>query len=313
NNTPGVSLAVTDRQKLLHVATYGVADLVARRPLTPDHLLEIGSITKSFTSIALLQLRDQGRFDPRAPVTTYLPWFKVQTSFTPLTPHDLMTHTAALPRDRDDIPSSLYQAVALRDRVVGEAPGKHFRYSNIGYQVLGYMLEAISGKPYAETITTRILQPLGMTHTVPEITNGMRPRLAVGYESLYDDRPEPSDHPLVQGAFTEYGAGDGCIASTPADMAAYVRMLLNRGAGPRGRVLSEEGFRLLTQPAIEAGEGWSYGYGLETRRRDGHSLVAHNGGMIGYYARILGDLDRGLGVAVMINGPGDRDSIASVA
>src|SRR6266704_2937609 len=123
---PGVSLALTDRQRLLHVATYGLADLEARRPLTPDHLLEIGSITKSFTSIALLQLHDEGRFDPRAPVTTYLPWFKVQTPYTPLTPHDLMTHTAALPRDRDDIPSSLYQAVALSERVVGEAPGKPF-------------------------------------------------------------------------------------------------------------------------------------------------------------------------------------------
>src|SRR5207249_7175266 len=252
NNTPGVSLAVTDRQKLLHVATYGVADLVARRPLTPDHLLEIGSITKSFTSIALLQLRDQGRFDPRAPVTTYLPWFKVQTSFTPLTPHDLMTHTAALPRDRDDIPSSLYQAVALSDRVVGEAPGRHFRYSNIGYQVLNYMLEAIDGRPFAEIARARILEPLGMTHSAPALTHELRPRLAIGYMDLFDDRPAHPGHPLVEGTWVEYGAGDGCIAATPADLAAYVRMLLNRGAGPRGRILSEEGFGLLTQPAIDA-------------------------------------------------------------
>ncbi|PYT12742.1 MAG: hypothetical protein DMF51_12480, partial [Acidobacteria bacterium] len=122
-NIPGVSLALTDRQRLLHLATYGYANLDARRPLTPDHLLEIGSITKSFTSIALLQLRDEDRFDPQAPVTQYLPWFKVQTPYAPIRPHDLMTHSAVLPRDRDDIPSSLYQAVALSERVVGEAPG----------------------------------------------------------------------------------------------------------------------------------------------------------------------------------------------
>src|SRR2546428_10592451 len=302
---PGVSLALTDRQRLLHVATYGYANLDARTPLTPAHLLEIGSITKSFTSIALLQLRDEGRFEPKAPVTTYLPWFSIESSFEPITPHDLMTHSAGLPPDRDDIVSSLYQAVALRDRVVGAAPGTHFRYSNIGYQVLSYMLEELSGKPYAETIRARILQPLGMTHTVPGITSDIRPRLAVGYESLYDDRPDPPDHPLVPGTFTEYGAGDGCIASTPADMAAYVRMLLNRGAGPRGRILSEDGFTLLVKPVIKAQEDWFYGYGLEGRQASGHTLIAHNGGRVGYHARILADLDSGIGVAVMINGPGD--------
>src|SRR6266704_1067760 len=96
---PGVSLALTDRQRLLHVATYGYASLEARRPLTPDHLLEIGSITKSFTSIALLQLRDEGRFDPKSPVTEYLPWFSIESSFEPITSHDLMSPSAALPRD----------------------------------------------------------------------------------------------------------------------------------------------------------------------------------------------------------------------
>ncbi len=310
---PGVSLALTDRDRLLRVKTYGFANLDAKTPLTPAHLLEIGSITKSFTSIALLQMRDEGRFDPKVPVTTYLPWFSIESSFEPITPHDLMTHSAGLPRDRDDIVSSLYQAVALRDRVVGAAPGTHFRYSNIGYQVLSYMLEGLSGKPYDETIRERILQPLGMTHTVPGITSDIRPRLAVGYESLYDDRPDPPDHPLVPGTFTEYGAGDGCIASTPADMAAYVRMILNRGAGPHGRILSEDGFGLLIKPVIKAGEDWFYGYGLESRQASGHTLVAHNGGMVGYYARILADLDSGVGVAVMINGPGDRDSIAAYA
>src|SRR3989449_4370681 len=111
---PGVSLALTDRTRLLRVKTYGFANLDSRAPLRPDHLLEIGSISKSFTSIALLQLRDEGRFDPKTPVTTYLPWFSIETSFEPLTPHYLLSHTAALPRDRDDIRSSLYHAGALR-------------------------------------------------------------------------------------------------------------------------------------------------------------------------------------------------------
>src|SRR3989441_3440668 len=282
---PGVSLALTDRTRLLRVKPAGFAHLDSRAPLRPEHLFETGSISKSFTSIALLELRDEGRFDPKAPVTTYLPWFSIQSSFEAITPHDLMSHTAGLPRDRDDIVSSLYQAVALKERVVGEAPGQHFRYSNIGYQVLSYMLEELSGKPYAEIVRARILEPLGMTHTVPAITSDLRPRLAVGYERLYDDRPSSPDHPLVQGTWTEYGAGDGCIAATPADLAAYVRMLLNRGAGPRGRILSEDGFNLLIQPVVKAAEDWVYGYGLDKSQAFGHSIVAHSGGKIGGFAR----------------------------
>lgn len=311
--TPGVALALTDAKRLLRVKTYGFANLESRAPLTPDHLLEIGSISKSFTAIALLQLRDEGRFDPRAPVTASLPWFSIRSTFEPITPHHLLSHTAALPRDRDDIVGSLYTAVALREREAGEAPGRHFRYSNIGYQVLSYMLESIAGRPYAEIVRGRILEPLGMAQTAPAITHDLRPRLAVGYEDLYDDRPSHPSHPLVPGTWTEYGVGDGCIAATPADLAAYVRMILNRGAGPRGRILSEDGFRLLIQPAIAMDDEWSYGFGLAVRGQDGRTLVAHSGGMIGYAARILADLDDGLGVAVLINGPGDPTRLAADA
>src|SRR3989442_12339485 len=97
---PGVALALTDRTRLLRVKTYGFANLDSRSPLRPDHLLEIGSISKSFTSISLLHLRDEGRFDPKAPVTTYLPWVSIESAFEPFTPHDLFSHTPPLPPAR---------------------------------------------------------------------------------------------------------------------------------------------------------------------------------------------------------------------
>src|SRR2546428_10962593 len=83
---PGVSLALTDRTRLLRVKTYGFANLDSRAPLRPDHLLEIGSISKSFTSIALPQLHHEGRFDPKTPLSTHLPWVSIESSFQPLTP-----------------------------------------------------------------------------------------------------------------------------------------------------------------------------------------------------------------------------------
>lgn len=307
---PGMAVALTDRQGLLRVETYGFADLRARTRLRPEHLFEIGSISKSFTAIALLQDMEKGRFDPQAPIARYLPWFKVRTRYAPITGHHLLTHTAGLPDGHDDVPSSLYQVVVVREVSAGYAPGRHYSYSNIGFQILGAALEEIDGTPYPEIIRERILAPLGMKESEPAITHETRRRLAVGYEPFYDDRPAGPDHPLAEATWLEYGAGDGSIAATPADLAAYLRMLLNRGAGPHGRILSEESFRLMTRPAIPAGDGESYGYGLVVQPVGGHTLVHHTGGMVGYHSMILGDLDDGVGIVVLINAPGRKEKVA---
>lgn len=313
-NTPGLAVAITSRDRLLHVATFGFADLAARRPLTPDTLFEIGSISKSFTSIALLQLRDEGRFDPQAPIARYLPWFGVKSSYAPITGHHLMTHTSGLPRDRDDVPSSRYQAYAVREREVGYAPGLHYAYSNVGYQVLGYALESVAQQPYAEAIAGRILKPLGMRATASQFTHATRPRIAVGYQRLYDDRPSHPAHPLVPATWLEYAAGDGSIVSTPADMAAYARMLLNRGAGPGGvRVLSEDGFKLLTERAIPSGDKSWYGYGMGTSERDGRVLLSHSGGMVGYASMLVADPEAGVAAVAFVNGPGQPGAVAHFA
>lgn len=313
-NTPGMAVAITSRERLLHVGAFGYANLHAKRPLTADALFEIGSISKSFTSVALLQLRDEGRFDPRAPIARYLPWFSVRSSFAPITGHHLMSHTSGLPRDRDDVPSSRYQAYGLREREAGYAPGVHYAYSNVGYQVLGYALESIAKAPYAQVIAGRVLAPLGMSASVAQFTHETRLRLAVGYERLYDDRPTHSAHPLVPATWLEYAAGDGSIVSTPADMAAYARMLLNRGAGPNGRrVLSEDGFRLLTQRAILAGEQSWYGYGMSTSERNGRVVLSHSGGMVGYASMLVADPEAGVAAVVLVNGPGNPGAVAHFA
>lgn len=310
DGTPGLALALTDREGLLRAKTYGLASLEARTPLAPDRLFEIGSISKSFTAVALLQLRDEGKFDPQAPIVKYLPWFRIDSKYAPITGHHLMSHTGGLPRDRDDIPSSLFQAAALAERSTGGAPGAHYAYSNIGYQVLGYLLEAVAKQPYAEIIRKRLFEPLEMTGSEAAITHDLRRRLAVGYEPLYDDRPTHPGQPLVPGTWVEYGAGDGSISATAGDLAAYLRMLLNRGAGPRGRILSTQSFELLIQRAVKTGEGEHYGYGLAVRDAEGHTVIGHSGGMIGYSSHIVGDLDDGLGVVVLVNGPGDPERVA---
>lgn len=307
SGTPGLALAVTNRQGLLYVATYGFADLKARRPVTPDTLFEIGSISKSFTAIALLQLREEGKFDPQAPLTKYLPWFEIQTKYEPLTGHHVLTHSAGILRDRPDIGFSPYVVYSLREQQTAYAPGKNFSYSNMGYEVLGCLLEHLEGKPYEEIVRRRIFAPLGMTASSPAITNEIHSRLAVGYIPFHDDRPAQSSEPLIEAPYHARRGAAGDAAATAADLAAYLRMLLNRGAAPGGRVLSEESLALLIQPAVTVGdenEKRFYGYGLFTRVVEGHQRVWHGGETNGYTAWMGGDLTDGLGVVVLLNALG---------
>ena len=308
-NIPGIAIALTDGEKLLRVSTYGYADVAARHPVMPDTLFEIGSISKSFTSLAILQLREERRLDLHEPMTRYLPWFEIRSEYEPITLHHLMSHTAGIVRGAVFLGDPRYEVWTLRETEATAPPGTYYHYSNAGYKTLGVIVEAIGGQPFGDIIQSRILDPLEMASTDPIITNETRKRLAVGYEAFYDDRPPAPDHPFATAAWYEYVAGDGSIASTPADMAAYMRMLINRGRGPRGRIISEESFDLMTEQVIaseEEGRDCYYGYGLEISESDGCSMISHSGGMVGFYSYMLVDMSSRLGIAVLMNGPGDR-------
>lgn len=297
-NVAGLAVAVTNREQLLGIRTYGYADVSARRPITPETLFEIGSIGKSFTAIALLQLHAEGRVDLHAPVTQYLPWFEVRSQFGPITLHHLLSHTAGIVSSPNITNDSRYDVYALRETETGSPPGAHFYYSDVGYRALGLVLEEVTGQSYADAIRTRILTPLGMDATDPVITHATRQHLAVGYQRFYDDRPTHPNHPLVPATWLETGTGDGCLACTAADLAAYLRALLNRGQG----LLSEDGFGLLTQRLIEEDvPGWFYGYGLGAFEDEGFACLGHGGDMVGYSAGMQGDMDNGIGVCVLIN------------
>ena len=137
-NTPGLALAITDRARIIHLATYGYANLDSRSPITPDHLFQIGSITKAFTAVAIIQLHETGQLDLHAPLIEYLPWFQVRSKYSPITVHHLLSHTAGIITGTDFTPmGARYCAWALRESETGSPPGSYFHYSNIGYWVLG--------------------------------------------------------------------------------------------------------------------------------------------------------------------------------
>src|SRR6185295_2002313 len=216
-----------------------------------DSLFAIGSISKSFTAIALMQLSDEGRFDPQAPIATYLPWFAVKSSYAPITGHHLLTHTAGLPNYRADLASMPFATYALKDFEPSYPPGAHYWYSNLGFQTLGYALERIEGASYPAIIQRRLFDRAGMRSSAAAIDDRIRARLPVSYTRW------PYTGEYVEEPWFEYTAADGSVVSTAADLAAYARVILNRGAAPQARVLSERAFDKLMTPALD-----NYAYGL---------------------------------------------------
>ena len=295
---PGMTLALANRDGLIRASTYGYADTKAGLKVVNETMFEIGSVSKSFVGLALVQLNDEGKLDFQKPISQYLPWLKINTKFEAITTHHILTHSAGLP----GVP-------LLHDALLGELwtayePGKRFLYSNTGYNILGFLIEAVDKRPFAEAMRERLLKPMGMTASSPTITNDIRKHMAIGYEPLNEGRPFPLHGTLAEAQWIEVDVAAGSIASTPADMAKYLRMLLNRGALPKGRLVSEEGFKLFTKPAISSpyrGEPASYGYGLWISDIDGHTRLRHTGGMVAFSSSIDVDETSGVGAFASVN------------
>jgi len=306
---PGLALAVTDRETVLASETFGLANLDAGTPVSRETYFELGSIGKTFTAVLLLQLCEEGLVDFDAPVTSYLPWLEVRSEHAPITIHHLLTHSSGLMIGADMSANSRFDVWALRQTETGCPPGTRYLYSNVGYRALGFVVEEVTGLPYSEVLRRRILEPLGLEATDPAITNEGRARLAIAYARLHDDRPARRSDPWVPATWLETGTGDGSLAGTVEDLAAFLRALLNRGRG----LLAPGSFELMTSPSVEAYDGWWYGDGLEVRERNGRHEVRHGGSMPGFRAMMLGDLDAGLGVTVALNSDEESDLAEDVA
>ena len=295
---PGMMLALANRKGLIRVSTYGFADTKAKARVVPETMFEIGSVSKSFVGLVCLQLHDEGKLDFNKPVVEYLPWLKISSKFEPITTHHLLSHTAGLPG------APLLLDALLEELPAAYAPGKRFLYCNTGYNILGFLIEALDKRPFADAMRARILAPLGMTASAPIISDELRARMAVGYEPLHENLPFSVGGPLAEAQWIEVDIAAGSVASTPADMAKYMRMLLNRGALPQGRLLSEEGFALFTRPAIDSpyrGEPGSYSYGVWVSDVQGHTRLRHTGGMVAFSSSIDVDLTDGIGAFASVN------------
>ena len=298
-NAPGLTLGLANADGPIRTAAYGYVDLAAKTPVSTAHLFEIGSITKSFVGLTILQLHDEGKIDLQAPIRTYLPWLSMETGYGEILIHHLLTHSSGMPDDAPLIPVSPER----RPRQALK-PGAEFHYSNWGYDALGRLIEAVDGRPWPAAVIARILKPVGMNDTTPTITSASRARIAQSYMPLHDDRPYPRHGALVPAGNLAVEFAAGSIASTPKDMALYMQMILNRGQVNGARIVSEASFKLFSTPHISApafGPEAGYGYGIAVDKLDGHTRLRHTGGMVSFMSAIHMDLDSRIGAFASVN------------
>lgn len=247
---PGVAVAVVDGDEIAYLKGYGTAG--GGRPMTPQTQMFIGSQSKSFTALAIAQLADQGRLDLDAPVQTYLPWFRVADAdaSAQITVDHLLHHTSGLSGAGYSVllpdDATLEEAVRSLAQAQLTAPvGTQHQYFNLGYDVLAYLVETVSGESYANYVQAHILAPLGMHDTTADPATA--DHLAQGYTRLFGFAV-----PMVQ-PVRDYEIGAGYIVSTAEDMARFALAMKNGGAGLVSPAMAR---RIFTPGEGAYGMGW---------------------------------------------------------
>lgn len=306
--SPGLIVGLTDRRQTLAIIAEGVADTSSRRPMDAGAVLQIGSISKSFAALCLMQEVEAGRVALADPVTRHLPWFAFGDADA-ITLEHLLLHTAGLPCGSEPAPPSVAQIALLAGERPVWAPGDRHWYSNSGYATIGLVLESLTGMTAAETLRRRVLQPLDMESTVAAIGYDDRLRMPAGHEPLRPDRHWRPGDPVAPAPWTVSESADGSICANGEDMLRYARMLIAGGAG----IVQPGSFRRMTETLVPDGEGGEYGYALERRMIDDRPAIGHSGGMVGFHADLVVDAGAGVGAIAMANGPAGAGEAAKHA
>ena len=292
---PGMIVSLVDDEGFEADLCIGWADLASRTPVGPDHLFEIGSISKSLGAMALWQLAAEGKIDLDAPVSRYLPLHCLPPE--PITAQQLLNHVAGL-ADSAPIPPNhpggrLWTAAT---------PGTNFSYSNTGYELIGLLITQVAGHPHPEVIRERVQKPIGMMQATAHIRIEDRSRMATGYVPA-DDLPPMFGCPLVEGSWNEMDEASGSVMATVADMAAYLRYVIALGRGRGAPLLPDASAEAMLGNIAKAEVlGGGYSSGFMRTKIDGRPMLHHTGGMQIFTSSFDVDADEGVGAFASTNG-----------
>jgi len=304
---PGMSIAIIHDQEIVYANGFGYIDDERKVKAKAVTIYSICSISKLFTAIAVMQLRDAGKLNLDDPVARYLPWFApemVGPEDQPPTLRDLLRHSSGLPCEPENTvwsePDQLYPThEELIDRVASlkmSYPAKtKYNYSNLGYALLGEVISAVSGMKYSDYVKHNILYPLGMENTTPYLPNKLLgSKMAIGYGCW------PRRGPRVEIANSDSKSMVPArgYASTVEDMARFAMWQFRTLDGSDEIVLSRETL-LEMQDTAWVVPSWGLGFAIWHMGDD--VIVGHQGGCPGYKSQIIICPERKIAVVAMVN------------
>lgn len=295
---PGMTISIVDAEGFTASLSVGWSDVDKRVPVAPDQLFQIGSISKSISGLWLHAAADKGLIDLSAPVSRYLTGVPLPAQ--PMTVLQLLNHAGGLAHDAPVFPRTPDGKLWT-----GFKPGARMSYSNIGYAMLGLIINKVSGKPHVQALEDDILKPLGMTGATAHIRTADRGRYATGYVPFREDGAGMSRAELITGPWSDSDNAAGAVAASADGMAGYLRYALALGAGKGGVLMSDAAAKRMLASDIassEFGPGTRYASGFATVQIDGKPALHHTGGMTLFSSAFHADPVAGVACFASVNG-----------
>ena len=298
HNLPGVAVAVTKGEAIVYMKGFGMA--ARGQAMTPDTPLYIGSLSKSFTALAIMQLHEQGKLDIDMPVKTYLPEFVIadEAAMEKITIRNLLNHASGLsdfsyiPQHGNDV--SIMDGIKELGEAELSAPiGTVFQYFNTNYAILGAVIEKVSGMPYADSIEEYIYAPLEMENSYTDQEEAAQAGLPSGYTSVFGfslARQQP---------FRQYDLPGGYLMMSVSDLSKYLRMQLNNGTFDGVSLLGAEWTEEMHTP--QADLDVPYGMGWFIYDDFGTQLIEHGGTNENFHTSGMIFPEKDMTIAILVN------------
>ncbi len=313
---PALSIALVDGSQVVWSRGFGVENAAKGTPATANTVYRVGSVSKLFTDIGVMQLVERGALDLDAPVQRYLPSFRPKNpGATPITLRQLMSHYSGLVREPpvghyfDDTSPTLARTVASLNRTtLVYGPGTTQKYSNAAIATVGYLLEQRSGVPFATYLQRAVLAPMGLTSAAFAPTPALLAHVPQAAMWTYHERTFPAP------TFALGMAPAGSMYSTMPDLGRFLSVLFAGGMGTNGRVLKASTLDSMWVPQFTAkGATRGSGLGFGVSSLDGARMVAHGGAIYGFATQLAALPDEQLGVAVSAAKDGVNALTAQIA
>jgi len=304
----GFKVAVHHRDGIVFSRSYGQADLTLPETMDGRHVMGVGSQSKMLAATVLCQMVQRGRLQLDDRAGRYLPWLARHPDVRarPITVRQLLSHSSGLSRNGADADcwnfarpfpggGAVEDMVCNTDIVVG--PNTRLKYSNVGFAILGALIEAVAGEPYVDVVTANVIERAGMSCTAADFGSNVARWLAVSYTPRIEGTRRPLPTPATTGALV---AATG-LCSTPEDMCRFASAHYDGCDALLGDILKQEAHR--GQWVITTGQdrGVEMGLGFHAVIVDDHRYVGHGGSIGGYRSETLFDPDRKLAVSIMAN------------